>query len=828
MGLALTQMRHSARSLLAVCLATMLGVAFVAATLVTGNVLQGTFANALTWQYKGASVIVTADGGDGLDPGLIGRVRGVEGVESAENRYAGFGVAKAGSREVYPLLVNVPQATPLQDALHLSAGRLPARTGEIAVVGGVADALDVGVGDTVAFQPFGGNERISQTVVGIVEAPSSLGGISPDVFGWLDASAIAGAELRVDSILVQAAPGTSATDLASRLNGVVGSGVVARTFGQEADHLAARISGDVSILRIGLLAFAAIALFVAAIVIANTFTVLVTQRTRNLALLRCVGATRAQVRRSVLSEAAGIGVVASLAGIALGIGTLWMALRLYTGAVGNVTLSTDLALKPSDLLVPFVLGLGATMIAAWGPARGATQVAPLAALRPQPVADLHASASRGRIALAGLLILGGGALLMAGVALAFRSPGFVPIAIGILGGIVSFVGVMVGGVLIVPRVAGAMGSLLAPVGAPAALAAANSVRNPRRTTATAMALLVAVTLVTMMSVGAESSKSTLDEAIEARDPVDLVITAESADSALPAAVMRIAPGLPDIQRAMPVTMATLPVDGTLQTVLGVDPEVARQISAAPSQLDGLADGVAVVSSGTAEQQGIADGAVLTFADPAGDISLKASVTDLAGFDVLVTASDLARIAPDAPVQRLWIQFRDGANGREATGRVQDALSGYGQFWYQGGASAKANNARVLDTLLLVVTLLLGVAVVIALVGVGNTLSLSVIERTRESAILRAMGLTRGQMRRMLALEGMLIALVGAALGIVLGIAYGALGTLTLFGDTFGVALAVPWDRVGLIVLIGLLAGVLASVLPARTALKVSPVAALAE
>ncbi|HWK80745.1 MAG TPA: FtsX-like permease family protein, partial [Thermomicrobiales bacterium] len=366
------------------------------------------------------------------------------------------------------------------------------------------------------------------------------------------------------------------------------------------------------------------------------------------------------------------------------------------------------------------------------------------------------------------------------------------------------------------------------VGAPAALAAANSVRNPRRTTATAMALLVAVTLVTMMSVGAESSKSTLDEAIEARDPVDLVITAESADSALPAAVMRIAPGLPDIQRAMPVTMATLPVDGTLQTVLGVDPEVARQISAAPSQLDGLADGVAVVSSGTAEQQGIADGAVLTFADPAGDISLKASVTDLAGFDVLVTASDLARIAPDAPVQRLWIQFRDGANGREATGRVQDALSGYGQFWYQGGASAKANNARVLDTLLLVVTLLLGVAVVIALVGVGNTLSLSVIERTRESAILRAMGLTRGQMRRMLALEGMLIALVGAALGIVLGIAYGALGTLTLFGDTFGVALAVPWDRVGLIVLIGLLAGVLASVLPARTALKVSPVAALAE
>lgn len=831
MGIALTQMRHSARSLLAVCLATMLGVAFVTATLVTGNVLQGTFANALTWQYTGASVIVTADGSTMLDPGLIDRIRGVEGVAQAENRYAGVGIAQAGSREAYPLLVNLPEAQPLRDALRVTDGRLPERSGEVAVVNGVADALAVGLGDQIEFQTFGGEGRIVQTVVGIVEAPSSLGGISPDVFGWLDGSALATANLPVTAILVQAAPGTSPTDLADRLNGALGEDAVARTFSQQADHLAEQVSGDVSILSIGLLAFAAIALFVAAIVIANTFTVLVTQRTRNLALLRCVGATRAQVRRSVLIEAVGIGVIASVAGIAVGIGTLWLALRLYTGAVGNVTLATDLALGPADLLVPFALGLGATMIAAWGPARGATRVAPLAALRPQAAADAGARISRGRIAVAAVLLVGGGLLLLGGVAVAFQTPGFLAIAIGLLGGMVSFLGVMVGGVAIVPRVVGGMGALVAPLGAPAAIAAANSVRNPRRTTATAMALLVAVTLVTMMSVGAASSKSTLNEVIEARDPVDLVVIAESADAALPDEVLRIVPGLPDVERAMPVTAATVAMndpEGMSLSLLGVDAAVARQISAVPSQLDGLAEGTAVVPSDLAEARGIVDGTTLRFAGPSGDISLEAVVTDLAGDDVLVTAYDLARVAPEAPVQRLWVQFRDGVNGSEATGRVQDALNGHGQVWYQGGAASKANNARVLDTLLLIVTLLLGVAVIIALVGVGNTLSLSVIERTRESAILRAMGLTRGQMRRMLALEGVLIALVGAALGIALGIAYGVLGTLTLFGDTFGVALTVPWDRVGLIVLIGLLAGVLASVLPARTALRVSPVAALAE
>ncbi|MGC4192648.1 MAG: FtsX-like permease family protein [Thermomicrobiales bacterium] len=825
--LALVQMRHSARNLLAVCLATMLGVAFVAATLATGNVLEGTFANALSWQYKGADVIVTTDDAGGIDPHLVDRIRGIDGVASAENRYLGVGIIQSGSREVYPLLANVPQAPAMRSDLTLEVGRLPETSGEVAVVSNVADELDAKVGDSVQFQSFGGGATVSQTIVGILTAPSSLAGRSPDVFGVLDEAAIAQTGLSVDSILVVATSGTSDTDLTHRLNGVLGDGTTARTFSQQADRMAKDVSGDVNFLSIGLLAFAVIALFVAGIVIGNTFTVLVTQRTRNLALLRCVGATRAQVRRSVLIEALGIGIVASIAGIVLGIGGLGLVLRLYAGATGNITLSTGLDLSPSDLIVPFALGFGATMVAAWGPARGATRVAPLAALRPQSMTDFRATGTRWRTAIAGLLLAGGGALLLGGVVVAFASPGFLPIGIGVMGGIVSFVGVMVGGVLIVPRGVGWLGALFTPMGAPAAIAAANSVRNPKRTTATAMALLVAVTLVTMMSVGAESSKSTLNDVIDAYDPVDLVVRAETSDAALPADAIRIASEHPDVERAMPVTAASLPINGATETVLGVDADLARQISAS-SALDGLGDGVVIVPKGTAADLGIADGATIVLTGPSGDISLQAKVTDLAGEDLVMTRSDLAAVAPDAPVQRVWLQFRGGVNGGDATGHIQDALAGHGQFWYEGGARDKAQNARVLDTMLLIVTLLLGVAVVIALVGVGNTLSLSVIERTRESAVLRALGLTRWQMRRMLALEGMLIASVGVALGIVLGGAYGAIGTLTLFGDEFGISLVVPWDRVAVIVVIGLLAGVLASVLPARAALKVSPVSALAE
>lgn len=837
--LALTQMRHSARHLVAVCLATMIGVAFVAATLVVGNVLKGTISNAVAWQFDGASVIVTGPRNNPVDPALVEQVRTIDGVESAENRYVGAAIARSGTREVYPLVANVPQAASLHDAIRVKEGRLPSTVGEVAILPSIAKSLRVAVGDTITFEPIGGGASraaIAQTVVGIVDAPDSLGGLAPDVFGWMDDATASQFGADAGAILIVASPGVSAQTVAHRVNDLLGTEGIARTYDEQAKAMAATVSGNVDILGFGLLAFAAIALFVAGIVIANTFTVLVTQRTRNLALLRCVGATKAQVRRSVLTEALGVGVLASVLGIVVGIGMLAIGLNAWVTYSGNTTISTDLALTPRDLVVPFILGVGATMIAAWGPSRGATRVAPLAALRPQTVLDLRAAASRWRVVFA-VLLLGGGSLLLAGgVAIALGAPGLFAIFVGLLGGMISFFGIMVAGVLIVPRVVGMLARLLAPFGAPAAIAASNSVRNPKRTTATAMALLVAVTLITMMSVGAESSKATLDAAIAERNPVDLVIA--TGDLAMPESMMRIVESSPDVAKSMPVSIAqaTLDGDGAGSSagsgaeieIQGVQSDLAKEITDAPDQLDELGPGVAIVPERIADDYGILDGETITLAGSGGSKQFRTRVTKLDDSRVTLDDRDRVQIAPDATVRQLWLKFSDGVNGVDATGRLQDADDGRVDLIYLGGAQAKAQNTRVLDTMLLIVTMLLGVAVVIALVGVGNTLSLSVIERTRESAVLRAMGLTRGQMRRMLALEGMLIALVGVVLGIALGIAYGVLGTLTLFGDTFGISLAIPWDRVAIIVAIGLLAGVIASVLPARAALKVSPVAALAE
>ncbi len=208
--------------------------------------------------------------------------------------------------------------------------------------------------------------------------------------------------------------------------------------------------------------------------------------------------------------------------------------------------------------------------------------------------------------------------------------------------------------------------------------------------------------------------------------------------------------------------------------------------------------------------------------------MTAKVTKLWDTFVILTGGDLRSIAPDAATNQLWARMKDDVDASAVVGNVKDSLGSVTGIQVAGGANEKEQTRKILDTLLLVVTGLLGVAVVIALVGVGNTLSLSVIERTRESAILRAMGLTRSQLRWMLVIEGVLIALVGAALGIVLGIIYGFAGTLTLLGNTWGISLSVPTGRLLLVVAIAIIAGILASVLPARSAVKTSPVAALAE
>ncbi|WP_205739590.1 FtsX-like permease family protein, partial [Georgenia sp. SYP-B2076] len=483
---------------------------------------------------------------------------------------------------------------------------------------------------------------------------------------------------------------------------------------------------------------------------------------------------------------------------------------------------------------------------------------PLAALRPVD-APAARRGGRGRRWLAALLTAAGAAML-AGAATVHLLPGTdevatmgLALAVGILGGLVSFAGVMVGAVFLVPGAVRLLGSALVALARPAArstarLAAVNATRNPRRTSATASALLIGVTLVTMMATGAAGARSSLGAFLDTQFPVDLaVVSPDTGAGAAPlsAAQVDAVRQTPGVERAaeVPVLPARFAAGGTEATadltVLGA--QDATDLARDKATFAGLADGVVLLGEDLAETLAVGDGDPVAVLPAAATPGADADAGTAAGHGVvarvvpgggwLAVATPGALAPGRAPVTSVWarVDAEDaGATVRAVQDAVAAATTGADAVPQVVGAVAEREQyEEIIDTLLGVVVGLLGVAVVIALIGVANTLSLSVIERRREHALLRATGLTRGQLRGMLAGEGVLIALVGAALGAALGLVYGWAGTTVVLGGTGAVVLAVPWAYLGVIAAVAVAAGLLASVLPARSALRTPPVAALA-
>jgi putative ABC transport system permease protein len=835
----LRQMRYYGRNFIAVALAIVLGVAFVTVSVQAGEILEATTRNAIAVQYAGADIIVTSlsEVVQESDLQTIGKT---DGVVTAEKRITVVGDVQSGSRSQYGIIAPVPDTEAIRDELSIDSGRLPQAANEVLLWSETADSLDVEVGDTFSMLPYSGenapDEPVTLTAVGIMTGSNALAESSaPDMFGWPEQIA-SWADPSVQSVgLVTVTPGTDPDQVVDSISSVGSGDLVIRTFDQQVDWVLADVSNGTDVLGFGLLAFAIIALFVCGIVIANTFSILVAQRSRNLALLRCVGATREQIRKSVLTEAVILGAVASAIGIVTGLIVTIGAARIFSNIYPAARIATDTPVPLTATIVPFALGFFATMIAAWGPARAATLVAPLAALRPSATLVQRYRIDVRRLGMT-LLFLGGGSfLLVVGTLLCATDPSLPNLLIGMLGGIVSFCGVLIGGVLIVPRVIAMLGNLATRVGgAPAFVASSNSARNPKRATATAAAMLIAVTLITMMSVGAATVKSTLGQAIDEESPIDvrlatgdLYASDTNPSPALPTAVVQTVQSNKDVEESTGAIRTMVEIEDESYQIFGIDPEAAQRITRAPDQLAGLADGTAVVPESFADWLGVVDGDRLTLKFAGNESTLLVRVSDWDG-DIVVSMNDAKKLAPDAPLSELWLRFEDDVDVSRAMGDLQDSLEPFDRLYIEGGARDKAANYDVLDTMLLIVTALLGVAVIIAIVGVGNTLSLSVIERTRESAILRAIGLTVSQLRVMLAIEGVILALVGSIIGIALGIVYGYAGAVSLLNNAWGVRFSLPLDRIVLIVAIAILAGLLSSVLPAQRAIRTSPVEALAE
>jgi putative ABC transport system permease protein len=402
-------------------------------------------------------------------------------------------------------------------------------------------------------------------------------------------------------------------------------------------------------------------------------------------------------------------------------------------------------------------------------------------------------------------------------------------------GAVSFLGFLLLAQGLVPALVALAGAPFRRFGGiPARLAAGNSVRNPRRTAATATALVIGVTLTTAMVVGTSSTRASALRGIDAGYPTDVVVTGSQPVG--PGAVDAIrgvagVTGLALVDRLDVVT-----TDGSFATTLeAVDPGVAADVVRSQQRSPLPQDGQVVLPGALAANAGLRDGATLDLqgvdAEAGTTVSFTVRVAPDTASSPVITAADAQRLRPGVEPTAAWIRLADGNSDAQAatTDRISEAVAQVlPSSDVQGVASLRNSLDEILTTMLLIVTGLLAVAVVIALIGVGNTLALSVVERRQESGLLRALGLTRGQLRSLLAWEALLIAGVAAVLWVVLGTGYGLAGTASVLSAEVPVVLTVPWLQVAGIVVVAALAGVLASVLPARRAAKTPPVAAIAE
>ncbi len=822
--IALSQLKTHYRRFLAVGLAVILGVGFLSATLMVGGTTKASLQNSIGATYAKADLVISAQ--DGLSPEALDAVADVDGVDGLYAVRIASTPLSTGNTTTYAMLQNV-SPVPSMEPASLTSGDLPSTAHEVTVDSDSSKDLGLGIGDTVKLDVAPPTDEAATSsspttpsaptrdvlITGITE-PSA----QPYMAGAVQLTAteeliteVAGPDSRPYNAQLKLADGadteatTSAVTAALKANGYDTATVL--TAEEQTLEDVAALSGGQDQLTVVLLAFSIVAIIVTALVISNTFSVLVAQRTRELGLLRCIGADRKQIRNSVLVEAAIVGLLASILGVLLAAGV--MALLVGWVAQNPDTEFATLAIPPSAVAVGIIVGLVMTLSAAYLPARAATAVAPLAALRPAEEAGIRNKRGRIRLGIGLFLAVTGGALLAYGAATA-------ALLIALPGGILSFLGLLLCAGLFVPALVSAFGRIAAPLGVPGKLAAVNAVRNPSRTTATATALLVGVTLVTMMMTGAQTSRNAFNNELAGAYPVDMSVAGVQNASTAAQKVFDV-PGV----TAAAVLSPAGTVDEGLPVYSGSSADVAAVLRDESVQ---LTDGMVLVPKGFPTTEITVTGADSTLTLPVTEMN-----TD--NFTPLMTTATAAQLgaAPAGLRSEVWIGVEDSMDAAAIMDLRSELVEQLGVDEYQvsGAAIERATFNQVIDVLLLVVTGLLAIAVLIALIGVANTLSLSVLERTRESSLLRALGLTRGQLRGMLAVEAVLIAGVAAMIGCVLGSVYGWLGAQSALGAIAVVEPSIPWLQLLGVLGVAVVAGLLASVLPAHRAARLSPVEGLA-
>lgn len=819
--------------------AVLLGVAFLTGTLVMGDTLRGSFDTMFGDAAGGTDAVVrSADvvtvPGDSLgtrepvDTGLIEKIERVPGVAAVAPRIEGAGQLVGSDGE--PVGGQGPPTVAgnwIDDArlnpYRLADGRLPERSGEVVLNRGAAEAGKLSIGDTtvlrtpdpvrvtvVGLATFGGEDGMAQvTYTGMTRADAEKY-LMPEPGG-------------AASIQVRAGPGTGQEELAESLRAVLPSGVEAITGQESAEENQEMISGQfLSLFTTLLLVFSGIVLLVATFSIHNTFAIVVAQRTRENALLRALGASRRQVVGATLAEASVVALVASAAGLLGGIG-IAAGMRALFPVIGFPFPEGPLVIGALSMLLPLAVGVAVCLGSALLPAVRAGRTAPLAALRETAVDD--SGASRTRSVVGTVVGLAGIGTILAGV---LATPSLVLAGTGAVLALAAFV------VLGPVASSYAVRLLGAPLdrlrGVSGALARRNALRSPKRTAATATALMIGVAVVSLFTVFGASLKATMDRTVSRSFAGDLAVSVPAFGGGGSGLSPRLTPALaelPEVGSAVGLGRGVAEVGGAGRQLTVTDPAALAEgfdLGSVDGSFDGFGANDIAVSRPGADDRNLRTGSTvqLTFTDGRKETFTVKAVyerSELAGDYVITRAAWAPHRTQDADTL-VSVTFRDGVPAAEARAAVEKAAAPFGNPDVQTRDEYAETSAGAIDMMLTLIYALLALAVVIALLGIANTLTLAVHERTRELGLLRAVGQTRAQLRAMVRWESVLVAAFGTAGGLALG---GLLGWVIVkaaegAGDT-PFAFAVPPAQLMVVGVVGLTAGAIAGWRPARRAAR---------
>jgi putative ABC transport system permease protein len=830
-------------------IAIVLGVAMISGTYILTDTINNGFNTIVVNSYKNADVVISGEAafkntnGNGVEAptfpqDVLPEVKALPDVAAAAGSVTSENVKLIGKDGKVVDTGGAPSlgfsVDPHEQQFNptkLTAGSWPSGSDQVAIDKATASREGFAVGDTIELQTVGPQRSFHISGIAELTGVGSIGGATFALFDLPTAQRVFAKPGQLDVIRVQSKTGVSTPKLVSEIKPLLPPTAAVRDANAQVKE--DKKDFDIAFLQYILLAFAGISLFVGAFVIANTLAITIAQRMREFATLRTLGASRRQVLWSVVIEAFVIGLLGSVIGLFLGLGLAKLLNKLF------VTFGIDLpqgqtVFATRTVIVSLLVGTIVTLVASIRPARRATRVPPIAAVREGSVLPVSRFAKYGPVTALGILAaavlfvaLG---TLASGIATA---PRLLLLGVGVL---LLFFGVSMNAARVVRPLAAVLGAPARSIGgAPGILARDNATRNPARTASTASALMIGLALVTFVAIFSAGTFKSFEGAVDQLFIADYAITATNTFTPIDAAAGKALVGKPGVSDVTPIRAGSSRFLGSDHNLTAVEPNIATGV-----RLDWKAGNTSVprrlgnngffTDNDFAKSHHLHVGSVVNLEFPSGkhaDVRLLGIYEKPNGGspfgEATISTALFDKYIPRPRDEMVLINTPDGVSDAN-TSTLKDDVAGFADAKVQTRNEFKANFIKPIKKVINLLYALLALSVIVSLVGIINTLVLTIFERTRELGMLRAVGMTRRQVRMMIRYESIVTALMGAALGMVVGVFLAALVTQALSGQ--GVVFAVPWIQLVYFIVAAILVGILAAVIPARRAARLNVLRAL--